>query len=763
MLTRSGSIAPGLRTQTWQIGTPAQTLTTLDRVLVTVKRQYKLLLAVVLAVLALGYAYLRVAEPLYTANSYLLIDTRRVAGLEDSSVDVKDTVDDSTVDSQVEVIMAEANLLKAMDKLHLTSDPLFNADRPGFFGRIAAALGRKPVADAGPPGQTPEAKAFLHTREVLAQVQQRANVRRIGRTYVLNIAFTSPDAQRAADVANAIADQYLTDQLESKYDSTQRASSWLQERIQELRERSIAADTAVQKFKADHNLISAGGMLVNEQQLSELNTELVKIRSDTAQAEARYRRIKSIVDTGAMDAAVTESIDSPVIVEMRNKYLDASRRRDEVVRRLGPTHEAAQSLTRQMEGYQKLIFEELGRIAESYRSDFEIARNKEASLETSLNGMMGVSAQSNETQVQLRELERESETYKNIYTTFLQRYQQALQQQSFPITEARIITRAVAPQDASAPNVNLVMSGAALLGLMLGGGLSGLREYHDRVFRAGSQVREELGREFLGMIWSVSSKRLRVSREPDPPGARQLRLASQAYRYVLDNPSSPNAETLRSVKVAADLVLHGQDARVVGVVSVLPGEGKTTVSKNLASLIAASDVRTLLIDCDLRNPGLTRAVASHATEGLVEAITANRPAGELLYVEPETGLHVLPCVVRQQVFHSSELLGSRAMAGILDWARSRYDYVVLDLPPLAPVIDVKVLEGQIDAFAFVVEWGQTPRRIVRSVLASNEALADKCLGVVLNKADPRRAQLYQAQEDSERYLGKYTNYYLNEA
>lgn len=742
-----------------------------DIVTSVLRRRLKVVLAIVAGVMALTVLYLAAAEPLYTSQSYVLIDTRRIAGLEDSSADVSNTVDDSTIESQVEVILSEASLLKVVRKLDLVDNETFQPDRPGILGRIyllaARHLGfgsteggkgdavKKPDA-----GGNPVPSAFLVERAVLGELIDNSNVKRIGRTYVLSIAYTSPDPDLAASIANAIAEQYLNDQLETKYNAMQRAGDWLQQRIKELRDRSIASDVAVQKFKAENNLVSSGGVLINDQQLSELNTELVKVKSETAQSEARYRRIRNIVDTGAVDAAVTESIDNPVIIDLRTKYLETSRRLEDINHRLGPDSDASQALGRQMGEYKRLIFEELGRIAESYRSDFQIAKDKQTSLERSLADMVDTNTKSNQTQVQLRELERESETYKEIYTTFLQRYQTTLQQQSFPITEARIITAAVRSLQPSSPNLNLTLLIGAVFGIAAAAAVAGLIEYRDRAFRNGTQVRQELGKEFFGMVWSVKSRRLQTGERGRKDASRLLRPSSTIYRHASDNPLTPNAETLRSIKVAADLAFHEQAAKVVGVVSVLPNEGKTTISKNLASLIASSGTRTLLIDCDMRNPSLTRAIAGHAEAGLVEAITEGRNVADLLYRESETGLDVLPCVARKRLFFTSDLLASNGMSEILAWARAHYEYVILDLSPLAPVVDVRVVERQVDGFVFVVKWGETARRTIRSIMSEENAVSEKCLGVVLNQADPKRAHIYQSLDDKERFMSSYTNYYV---
>ena len=306
------------------------------------------------------------------------------------------------------------------------------------------------------------------------------------------------DREKAALIANAIADAYLTDQLNSKYEATQRASGWLIDRIADLKQKVLTSDLAIQKFKADHDLISAGGRLVSEQQLGEVNTQLVSAAAETAKAEARYARIKSILDGGNTDAVVTEAIGNNMIDQLRLKFLAAAKRASDLAPKLGPTHGAVANARMEMRQYERLMFEELGRIAESYLSDLVIAQSKEKALRSSFKELVGGNASANVTAVALRELEREAETYRTLYQAFLLRYQEAVHQQSFPITDARVVTSALAPTSPSHPKTAIILALSLLLGGALGAATGGMRELRDRAFRTEEQVREELRLEFAG-------------------------------------------------------------------------------------------------------------------------------------------------------------------------------------------------------------------------------------------------------------------------
>ena len=430
----------GVRTFAIANSDPRQETSDVDRLLAAARRQMRVAIACCILALLLGLAYFLTTVPQYTADVSLLIDYRRARAFEDPREAMLADAMGPSVDSQVEILRSNRIAFAVIDKLQLQNDPEFGASPPGLIARLLSAF---------PGGEVKQAEDVHQPEQLrlnaLRRLQDNLEVRRVQRSLVLEVRYRSRDRQKAALIANSLAEAYLTEQLDSKYDATRRASSWLLDRIAELKQQALTTDSAVQKFKAEHDLISAGGKLVSEQQLGEVNTQLVTARAETAKAEARYARIKAIMDNRQTDAVVTEAIGNHTIDQLRLKFLTAAKREAELAPKLGPTHGAVAALRAEMRQYEKLMFDELGRIAESYKSDLVIAQSREQSLKSSLKGLVGTHASANETAVALRELEREAETYRTLYQSFLQRYQEALQQQSFPITEARIISSALPP------------------------------------------------------------------------------------------------------------------------------------------------------------------------------------------------------------------------------------------------------------------------------------------------------------------------------
>jgi succinoglycan biosynthesis transport protein ExoP len=334
-----------------------------------------------------------------------------------------------------------------------------------------------------------------------------------------------------------------------------------------------------------------------------------------------------------------------------------------------------------------------------------------------------------------------------------------IQQQAFPITDATVIARAAVPDRPSYPSKTGMVMQAMLLGLVAGIGLGALRERNDRGFRTGDQVRETLGLRYLGAVPTVSSAPTPAVDDTGPTRRSLARRRSTISGFVVDHPHSSFAETLRSVKMALDQRRTGKSGIVVGVISALPGEGKSTLSINLAELLAMQGHPTLLVDGDLRRPGVSPLVAGQARDGIIEALTGTRPLVECCITNPDTNLQILPGIAKKSSLESAELLGSRRMEALLTEVRRTYEYTVIDLPPAAPIVDVGVVANRLDAFLFVVEWGVTARRVVTTILNDEQQLSTKCIGVVLNKVDERKMKLWREYGSKEYYMPKYKKYY----
>ena len=228
-------------------------------------------------------------------------------------------------------------------------------------------------------------------------------------------------------------------------------------------------------------------------------------------------------------------------------------------------------------------------------------------------------------------------------------------------------------------------------------------------------------------------------------------------RQVVDEPLSPFAEAFRSIKVAADVGGAGKSSKVIAITSTLPAEGKSTVSSNFAELIASSGKRVILVDGDLRNPTLTRTLAPHSKVGVLEVLNNEKTLDEVIFTDEQTGMSFVPAVIRSRIAHTAEILASPAFETFVSHLRKTYDYVIIDFPPLAPVVDVRATTHLADSYIYVIEWGKTHRNLVQRQLQAAPEIYENLLGVVLNKANVNVMQRYDDYYGHQ-YHQKYDGY-----
>src|SRR6266852_8205964 len=715
-----------------------------------VGREWRLIALVTGLSIVLGATYVALSPSKYTAQADMIIDTKRVTWTQTEMASENRNVEDASVESEIETTKSEKVAEAVIRRLHLTEDPEFVGSGPGLRRRIFSLF------KLAGPEQEPSSDELMHS--VLDTVKGNLRVTRLGRSYIEQIAYTSLDRDKAAKIANAFADAYIEDQLQAKFEGTRRASAWLEQRIGELRQQASSAYKEVQDFKSENSIIiGVDGKLASEVELDQLGIALAKARADTSQARAKLDRISRVLEQRSdkensfniPDPVVTDALSNPVITKLRQQFLEDQNKESEWSARYGPDHTAARNLRAEMAALQRAIWDEISRIAESYKSELQIAKSQEESIDKRMIEVFQKSASTRQSQVRLRELETAANTYRGIYETFLSRFTQSVQQQSFPSTEARVVTLASPPRGPSSPKISLTLALAALCGLGLGIMSALAREQMNRQIHTRAQLEKLLGISCLAVLPAFAQKR---------PVLRKLQATrdSGAFRQISEvAPFSATAEALRYIKVAIDL--HPTGGKVIGIVSALPGEGKTTVATGFAAFVAKSGSRTLLIDADLRNPSMTRALGYVNAPGLVNMVADKSNFDDLVITDSKFKFDFLPSSTRMKPSNSSDILNSPAMKDMLRAAKSNYDYVLVDLPPILPVVDVKAVAHLFDAFVLVVEWGSTSTDEILKAVGASPIVSERLLGAVLNKADEAVMRRFEGYSDR-----RYT-YYTNEA
>ncbi|MGB3899434.1 MAG: polysaccharide biosynthesis tyrosine autokinase [Mesorhizobium sp.] len=748
----------------------------LDRLLAAAKRQIRVVALFGALGLALGVVYLLFTPSVYTASSNILLDDSLTKFAEDRQSPPTAPQGDATVLSEVEILKS-ARLARAVVK----AENLQNNEE--FLNPPVSPVGWAKSMVKGLLGMFSSRPASTGSVEdgkigrAVAILQQNLAAERVGRSLVIAVSYSDNDPKLAGSIARAYAEAYLSDHLDANFDATQRATVWLQGRLDDLRQRSQEAALEVEKYRAAHGLTAARGELVSDQQLSDLNSQLILAQADTANALARYSQFKAIVDGGPENAVKNATVpiekgssgtNTSVLTDLRTRYLSMTKREQDISSRYGEGHPQAVALRREEADITKQIFGELNRLTESYRNEYEVAKSREASLRANVGELSTQSSQSGQSGVELQGLQQKAQALATLYQSFLSRYSEAAQQRSFPIAQARVISQAGDPTAASSPRKTLVLGLSLVLGLFAGAGAGALREFRERFFRTAEDVQEALDVKFLGYLPIVGSAFRSRTSANGVAGVEQAQSARETttpriLRVAINAPASSFAETLRNVKLASDVVLQRKPCKVIGFVSVLPHEGKTTVAANFAGLLAANGAKTLLIDGDLRNPGLSRSLPLVPEKGLVEAVVGGEQRWQsALLVDRKTRLAILPTVIRGRLPHTGELISGPGMRDLIEQARQSFDYIIVDLPPLGPVVDARAFAPLADGFVLVAEWGATPRMLVRSALQADPQIAAKTLGLVLNKTDIKQLPRYGLFGSAEQYLDRYTSYYIEQ-
>jgi succinoglycan biosynthesis transport protein ExoP len=724
------------------------------------RRRWKMVAAPALSLLVLALIYLLAATTLYTATSTVLVDPRRSTAIESNQAAMQMSnfgTDDATIESETLLIQSIAILQRVVEKLKLTDDPEF-IPTPGLLDPIKRLFSSSSSSVAG---ASPEDAAKARSVEIL---QRRMKVTRQGTTFLVDINVSSESPRKSAIIANAVAEGYFEEQVRAKNESTRIASTWLNGQIDGLKSRVGAAEKAVEDFRSANNLTVSQGVTVNDQQITDLNNQLIAARVQTAEARAKFDQAQQLNKSGGDPGGFNAAISSDIVSKLRAQYADIAKNEADLSSKYGPRHPLVANVHAQLRDTQRLINEEIQRILQSARRDYDVARSREASLQQSFDQLQGVSSSSGQAQVRLRELQREAEANRTLYESYLARYKETTAQESLEMPDSHVVTKASIPIAPSWPKTWLVLGLALTLGLGMGCVLAFLADYLDQRVKTLEQAEQISGVPALAAVPLIGARELaKLAKRGrnelgryNPKTAKLLPAALQPplMRYALDAPGTFFAEAVRAIRLALQRTMRVQPIKVVLVTSALENEGKTTLAANLAQSIATLGIRTLLIDGDLRNPQLTRSLCPHADTGLLEVAMDRAAPEHAILVDPSTGLSILPSTAVKQADLITELMFSERIVDILDHLRHCYELIIIDSPPLVPLVDGRALAELADRIILALAWDQTPGEVLSHTINLLGPVHDRILGTVLTRVDLSRLRFYDYYRSSA-YLKPY--------
>ncbi|PXA98352.1 hypothetical protein DMC47_09040 [Nostoc sp. 3335mG] len=691
----------------------------LDRIFSLLRRQALVLGLCVGVMVALAGTYLALAPRSYLSAGQILIDRNlaQVTGEETSAASAADL--EAQVLNQIEVLRSSRVAKAVAEAEGLMTDQEFLNPPASFSQRVKGLVGLG-------GGERP-ATLQASLDEVAGMLRANVQVDRMGRSSIIRVGYEAATPELAQRIAQAYAEALLQDQLNAELEATGAAADWLQQRLAEIGESQRQAILAIEDYRQQTGLTVGQDRELTNQRIETLSNQLAGAQAETARLRALSAQLEAVVTAGPAMAANYVALlgegqtDPAEVATLRSQVATLTSRIAEVETSFGADHPQLATLRAEKGALDSRIFALLQNLGEQYRTQLAIAQQQEAGLRADIDSEGSNAGAISQEQVRLNELQQRSDALRALYNSYLTRYEEAVQRQSFPIPSVRIVTDALLPDNPSSPRTMVILAAALIAGAFAGAVLGLLNELRERGFRTGAQVRQQLGLRFLGYM-----PKLQLGRgEGDADTRRTIRaLVRGAFGSRMGQRwGRPYAEVLKSTRLVLQPVADRGTA-VLGVLSVLPGEGKSTFALSLAEMLTALGSRVLLIDAD----------SGRERHGLPGRIMPSQQGNwrTVAVTDAETGLVTLAAEAPEA---GGGDLSSIAMQKVLAEARGQFDYVLLDLPALGPVVDALSVLPFTDAGVLVTEWGRTPRRLLRSVLEREPELADHIVGVVLNKVD----------------------------
>jgi polysaccharide biosynthesis transport protein len=714
---------------------------------------------VAVAVMALIIAQ---QTPLYKASSRIMLDTRtfKVVSTE-AALSGVDTLNLGAIQSELEVIQSEFLIGRVVDRLGLASNPDFNGSKPpGFLDAtmepirelwrsgIASLLAPAPPArqvqaTAAAPRQTRTDDSDPARRAAIGTVAGHLSVSLLGRTFVIVVTVESPDGTMSARIANAIAEVYLADQVDNKNEANRRATEWLEERLAELRRNLQVAEEAVATYRRDKGLAGSPEGVMSTQTLSDLNGKYLAAKTRRIEKEGRLVALSKASLNPNELANISEVATNGTLSALRTQELELSRKLAELSTQFGPNHPKVLQTQSELNAVRSRFLQQTQSITLGIRAELDAAKSEEDELKAQVERASVLSGATSQYEAELKQLEREAQSNRALYESFLNRFKELREQQDIQRADARILAYAWPAGAPSSPQYKTGLFAAFIVGCLLGMAGAIAAEKLDRVFRSASQVEKATGVAVLGMVPLVKAT---------------IGQRANIVTQVVDRTTSSAAEAMRAVFTAISLSNLDRPARIIAITSSTPGEGKTTFSAALGGLLTKMNAsrRVLLVDLDLRQAKLAVALGLKDRGGTIdEYLMGTKTLDECIHRHEPSGVDYI--CARADTPNAPEVLESHAMKAALATFADRYDLVILDSPPVMAVSDARIISQLADYTIFILHWAKTPRDVVKSAVSALLGVTDR-VGIVINKVNLAKHAMYEYGDYGD-YYSRYRGYY----
>lgn len=692
---------------------------------VALKRRWTVLVCLVVVFVTVVIGTLK-QKPIYEGKVLVEINPEEPSVVNFREVaQVAPTVDvDSYRETQYKILTSRSLAERVIRDLQLYRYPEFYKARL-LFGLIEINPAKIPSArDLGPPDASSEAFG-----NAVGNFLKSVDVSPVRRSNLVELSFDCASPELAARVANRLADLYIEQNLQVKWDETQKASEWLRGRLTEMKANLEKSEDKLQAYAQANNIL-----FINEKQnmvterLNQLLNEYTKAQGDRYQKESLYSQVEAgkVQDLPAV-------LNNRLIQDLEEKRVDLDKQYAEVTTWVKPNYPKARQVKKQMDVMQAKIDEEKEAVTQNVVDDYHAAEAREKYLAKAVEDQKAEVNQLAQRSIQYNILRRDVDSNKQLYDGLLQRLKEAQVSAGLKASNIRVVDSAEVPKGPVKPRVMLNLVLGIILGLGAGVGLAFFQEYLDKTLKTTDEVERLLRLPSLGVLPKFQLNGAGPVDEDNLVAAVPDEVVSLAPAIQ----TSPEAiEAFRSLRTSI-LLSASPVPKLILVTSALPGEGKTSTVLNLGATLASLGSRVVIVDCDMRRPACHRSAGVQNSPGFVQCLTGRVELKEAILAVPGVAnLSMIPCGPIPP--NPAEILSSPVAGELLGKLRAEFDYVLVDSPPLLSVADSRILATLTDAAVLVARAFETPYDIVRRARALLYSADSRILGVALNGVDMRR-------------------------
>lgn len=690
-------------------------------------RRWKILVAVPLLTLLLAYLAIRIIPPVYESGVQILVfDPQQ----QDISVIAQQGgqargYDGVAANTEIEVIRSQSMLLRVVRDLSLDKNPEFQLS--GLGSRLPAWLRPSHYMGASPtanPGETADDRLSI----AASILRTKINVDRTPLSYILNVTARSRDPVLAKQIAETLLNDYLKEQQKARQQSLDQMEVWVSAKLAELKARSTETGTAIEKLKAEGGFTDAGKDSSIERQIADLNAQLTAARADVADKSARLEQARQLP---AVDGSAQNIPDinggSTVLNQLRLQQSILTQRAAQLKAKFGPGHAAVVATEAQLDSINQAINDETARMRSDLQNLRDIAVRREKSLETELQRLAAARGSSDD-HVKLQELQRIADANGKVYDSYLAQFNAIESSKTRVGNTERVISAAEVPDEPVFPRRGLIMLGGGVAGIVLGFAIAFAIDFLGERMKMGAEAEETYGVPVLGNV--PLHLTARASKQP---------AGKALIQDFVSTPLSPFSESVRAVRLGLRLSDQAQTPKIIMVTSSLPGEGKSTLSTLLAASSTAAGNRTVLVDCDVRGRSISRDFGKKQ-QGLTDILAGTADLDDVIVRHPDVDCFVIPAGTLVQSL--SDHAGSSRMSDLMSRLREKFDYIVIDTPPVLSVVDAVAFAGMADKILVTIDSQRTRPASVSETFRLLRPETQRIGGIVFNKVVPEQYRRY---------------------